>query len=257
MLFKIPTALASVSSLTTCALCQVRCRAKLKLIYESITRWRSTLICGERKSNAHHTAFACAELLPPPPRLYRCRNRLSRSVFQHFLLQERLLPQLPPTEPHPPQLPADGEGERGEENGSRGKKTRLLGKQTPVLLLWRPSLNSFPHSCVKKREDARVLCVLSHEINKNFFFFNIAVLFFIANTYTKDSLKTVQIHGEIKIERRRVLWYGGEKWRRSHRSEGGWFLCKSHDRKRKEKKWLKTCNRGDNVQSFQPEQRNK
>lgn len=88
-----------------------------------------------------------------------------------FLLQECLPQPPPPTEPHPLQLPADGEGERGEENGSRGKKTRLLGKQTPVPLLWRSSLNSFPHSCIREREDAGVSCVLSHEINKNFFFF--------------------------------------------------------------------------------------
>lgn len=32
-----------------------------------------------------------------------------------------------------------------------------------------------------------------------FFFFN-SIFFFIANTYTKDSLKTVQIHGKIARE---------------------------------------------------------
>lgn len=91
--------------------------------------------------------------------------------FSTFCCRSASPPQPPPTEPHPLQLPADGEGERGEENGSGEKKTRLLGKQTPVPLLWRSSLNSFPHSCVRKQEDARVPCVSSHEINKNIIFF--------------------------------------------------------------------------------------
>lgn len=42
--------------------------------------------------------------------------------------------------------------------------------------------------------------------NKLSFFFYDSIFFFIANTYTKDSLKTVQIHGKITEEKKREYW---------------------------------------------------
>lgn len=40
----------------------------------------------------------------------------------------------------------------------------------------------------------------------HFFSFLNSIFFFIANTYTKESLKTVQIHGKITKEKNKVYW---------------------------------------------------
>ena len=120
-----------------------------------------------------------------------------------------------PPEPHNPLLlPADGRRGR-EKMKAGGKKTRLLGKQTLVLLVGTlPLTLSLTLACRKHFKQNLLRCFsvtlfstlmlhnwmfvswgLSLKTNDKLLFF--ISFIFIANTYTKDSLKTVQIHGKI------------------------------------------------------------
>lgn len=109
----------------------------------------------------------------------------------------------PPTEPHPLLLPADRESER--------KKTRLLGKQTPALVLGARhiTLHQLQHE-VNIRFTIWPCCTSKAMLHNWHFpdsrlrdqekFLN-SIFRFYCKYNTKESLTAVQIHGKIAEEK--------------------------------------------------------
>lgn len=209
-----------------------------------------------RRSHAHECkalrakslCYCLYESLPPLPGLYL-------TTFPKFLLLKSILitfssftaladiwtaPPPGPLEPHNPLLlPADGE--RGRK---KIKATRLLGKQTLVLLLGTRLLT------LSLTLENTTICwkVVIQEfypegqMTELSFVFNSIFIFLLQIHIQKVSLKTVQIHGKITEEEKQEYWehqfFDIERkrkwssWSRKVRRSLWW----SHERKKAQQK---------------------